>query len=179
VTNRVHRRLAAALVALALFVPGTGGGQISVVQLKAQVIERLTQFIEWPAPDLPANSRFIVCLHGASATADELARVASRRPFKERTCEVRRVQKVTEFGACHLLFISGVEADRLPQILAATGGKPILTVSDQDGFAERGVLVNLFMEGRYVRFQVNLAAVDRSHLFFSSKLLRLARLIGT
>jgi hypothetical protein len=173
------RRRVAALVALVLLVPGTVGGQISVVELKAQVIERLTQFIEWPAPVLPPNGPFVVCLHGSSPTAEELARVASRRKFKDRTCEVRRVQKASEFGGCHLLFISGIEVERLPQILAASAGKPILTVSDQAGFAERGVLVNLFMEGRYVRFQVNLSAVDRSRLFFSSKLLRLARLIGT
>jgi hypothetical protein len=178
VANRPLRRIAA-LVATLLLVPGTVGGQVSVVELKAQVIERLTQFIEWPPAALPAQNPFVVCLHGQSPTGNELGRVASQRKFKDRRCDVRRVDKVSDFAGCHLLFISGNEADQLPQILNAAGGKPILTVSDQPGFAERGVLVNLFMEGRYVRFQVNLAAVDRSKLFFSSKLLRLARLIGT
>jgi hypothetical protein len=174
----VLRRIAA-LVALILIVPRTVGGQISVVELKAQVIERLTQFVEWPKPALPPTGSFVVCLHGLSETADELARVATTRKFKERNCDVRRVRQVSEFNGCHLLFISGTDEERLAQILAAAGDKPILTVSDRAGFAERGVLVNLFLEGRYVRFQVNLNAVDRSRLFFSSKLLRLARLIGT
>jgi hypothetical protein len=168
----------AALIALLLVAPGQSGGQISDVALKAQVIERMIQFIEWPATALPRDAPFVVCLYGQSATADELARVASSRKIKDRSSNVRRVQRTSDFGGCQLLFISGSEPERLAQALAAADGKPILTIGDQTGFAERGGLVNLYMEGRYVRFQVNLAAVDRSRLFFSSKLLRLARIIG-
>jgi len=57
--------------------------------------------------------------------------------------------------------------------------KPILTVGDTTGFAEKGVLINLYQEERLMQFEVNLPAVKRSKLTFSSKLLRLARLVGS
>ena len=54
-------------------------------------------------------------------------------------------------------------------------GKPVLTVGDSQGFAERGVLINLFEESGYLRFDINMAAVQASPLKFSSRLLRLGR----
>ena len=101
--------------------------------------------------------------------------MAASRQFKERTCEVRRVRAGSSLGGCHLLYIAASEAPRLVQILAAVSGKPVLTVGDSQGFAERGVLINLFEEAGYMRFDINMAAVHASPLKFSSQLLRLGR----
>ena len=48
-----------------------------------------------------------------------------------------------------------------------------------EGFAERGVLINFFVAEKQVRFEINDAAAQSSGLEFSSKLLRVARLVGT
>jgi hypothetical protein len=61
------------------------------------------------------------------------------------------------------------------QIVESVAGKPVLTVGDSQGFAERGVLINLFEDRGYLRFDINTAAVQASPLKFSSRLLRLGR----
>jgi hypothetical protein len=153
-------------------------GQLSLGHLKSLYIERFTRFIEWPADSLPRDRPFVLCILGSGDTATDLARVAPARPFKDRTCEVRRLQPGSDLQACHLIYMAGSERGRLTQLLGTVDGKPILTVSDSTGFAERGVLINLLQEGRYLRFEINLAAVKRSKLVFSSQLLRLARPVG-
>jgi hypothetical protein len=147
----------------------------SVEELKTMYIERFTRFIEWPSGALPAAAPFVVCIQGSGGAAGDLGSMAASRQFKERSCEVRRVRAGSSLGGCHLLYIAPSEAPRLVQILEAVSGKPVLTVGDSQGFAERGVLINLFEESGYLRFDINMAAVQASPLKFSSRLLRLGR----
>lgn len=171
------RRWAALVLAL-LAAAQVAHAQISVGRLKSLFVERFTRFIEWPASSLPENAPFVVCIQGTGETAESLLEVARTRKFKDRACELRRVRAGSDLATCHLLYISGSEASRLPQVLSAVAGKPILTVSDAPGFGEKGVQINLYQEQQLMNFEINLGVVKKSKLQFSSKLLRLGRLVG-
>jgi hypothetical protein len=158
--------------------PAAVQAQISVGRLKSLFVERFTRFVEWPAGALPDSAPFVVCIQGTSETAEDLSEFASSRKFKDRLCEVRRVRAGSDLGTCHLLYIAGSEAAQLTQVLSAVAGRPILTVSDATGFADKGVLINLFQENGLMNFEINLLAVKRTKLTFSSQLLRLGRLVG-
>ncbi len=172
----------AARLALALFLsllwPRPAAAQLSLGHLKSLYIERFTRFIDWPAEALPGKAPFVLCIQGSGDTASDLARVAPARAFKERSCQVRQLRAGTDLSACHVVYLASSELPRLPQVLEAVGSKPILTISDTPGFGQRGVLINLFQEDRFLRFEINLPAVKRSKLVFSSQLLRLARPVG-
>ena len=56
-------------------------------------------------------------------------------------------------------------------------GCSVLTVSDIDGFADAGGMIQLVREGGRVRFEVNLDSVRGADLTMSSKLLRLASVV--
>jgi hypothetical protein len=167
------------LVVLALLLwPGRLTAQLSVGHVKGLVIEKLTRFIEWPGGSLQPAAPFVICIQGSDETAEGLARVAGSRKWKGRTSTLRRLRAGADPGPCHILYLSSAEASRLPQVFAAVGGKPTLTVSDTPGFGERGVLINLYEEQGYPRFEINLPAVKRSPLNFNSQLFRLGRLVG-
>jgi hypothetical protein len=166
------------LVAVSLLLcPRSLDAQLSVGHVKALVIEKLTRFIEWPPGALAAESPFVVCIQGSDETGEGLARVASTRKWKGRTGSLRRLRPGAESAACHLLYLARAESSRLSQICAGLVGKPTLTVSNSPGFGEKGVLINLYEEGPYPRFEINLSSVKRSPLTFNSQLLRLGRLI--
>ena len=67
---------------------------------------------------------------------------------------------------------------QLAAILARTAGKPILTVAESEGAAERGFLVNFYSSAENLRFEINDSASRRSGLKISSKLLKLARVVN-
>lgn len=73
-----------------------------------------------------------------------------------------------------MLFIPSSETARLPGVLAALRGRPVLTVSETPGGAERGAVLNLILEQSHVRFEINIDAAQRSGLSISSQLLKLA-----
>jgi hypothetical protein len=174
-------RLGLTLAAL-LLAPSVAHAQISAEEARSVIIERFTRFIEWPPASLPANAPFVVCIEGTGGTADRLESMARARKFKERTCEVRRLRPGSAVNGCHLLYIAPTEGPRLAEVLDTVGDKPILTVADTAGFAQRGVLINVFQEqrqtGRYLGFEINMTKVRTSKLVWSSKLLRLGKLVA-
>jgi hypothetical protein len=167
-------------LAVMLFLVGasTAYAEISVGRLKSIFVERFTRFIEWPMAALPEGAPFVVCIEGTGETAESLFEMARSHKFKDRLCEVRRVRAGSDVNSCHLLYLASSEAAHLPQVVGAVSGRPILTVSDAAGFGDKGVLINLFQDEKLMHFEINLPAVKRSKLTFSSQLLRLGRLVG-
>jgi len=94
-----------------------------------------------------------------------------------RKLTVMRTDSLARPAGCQVLFISRSERERVPQILAAVKGSPVLTVGDTKGFADDGVIINFVLEGSKVRFEINTDSADRAGLKISSKLLQLAKRI--
>jgi hypothetical protein len=156
-----------------------------VARRKALFIEQFTRLVEWPRDSLPPDGPFVVCAVGNSDTADELANVASAVRFKQRPCQFRHPPPGDPVG-CHVLYLAPGAARRLSEILAAVAKRPVLTVSDTSGFADKGVQFNLFEETRstpqpgiYVGFEMNVQAIKSSVLSFDPQLLSAGRPVGT
>jgi hypothetical protein len=147
--------------------------------VKAEFIERISRLVEWPDESFAnAQAAFAVCLIGDDPFGDYLMKMTRVRTIQGRKITLTRISDLGRLGMCNVVFVAHSEDKRLGKILEQTSGRPILTVADTSGFAERGVLVNFYRSGENVRFEVNVAAVDRSGLHISSKILRLARLVG-
>jgi YfiR/HmsC-like len=168
------------LLLLILIVPQFAFTQDFEYKVKAEFLERFTQFIDWPAdssnnnPDKP----FCICVTGKNPFGSYLQDTAAQVKIKGKPVEIHQIdQLVAELPKCQILFIARTEKERLSDILKLTHDKPILTVGDTRGFAEDGVLVNFYTSGNYIRFEVNIDRAEKSKLKFSSRLLKLARLV--
>jgi hypothetical protein len=99
-------------------------------------------------------------------------RIAGHRVF------LRRAKDLADVGQPHVLFIASSVEDELEKILGQLKNLPVLTVGDTEGFAERGVAVNLYVADDQVRFEVSRRALQRHQLEASYHLLTLAKLVG-
>ncbi len=69
---------------------------------------------------------------------------------------------------------------REPLVVGVLGVDPfgaILTVGDIDRFASRGGQIAFRMEDKKVRFDINVAAVERARLRISAQLMKLGRIV--
>jgi len=149
-------------------------------RIKAGFLGKFTQFVDWPSgpAHTDSSSPFIIAVIGDNPFGTLLEDLYQGRKIKDRSIEIRYLQKVRDISEVDLLFISRSEQSNLDKILARTGNRPILTVSDSKGFCERGVLINFYKSEGYIRFEINYTAVLKSGLHFSSRLLKLARIIN-
>lgn len=81
---------------------------------------------------------------------------------------------VDQIRKCHVLFICPSEKPFLPRLMPHLQESGILTVGDVPAFLETGGVINLLIEEKKVRFEINLAAAARARLSIRSSLLRLA-----
>ena len=141
-------------------------------QVKAAFLYNFAKFVEWPSD----SGDLQVCIIGDDPFGRNIEFVEGKTAGGK-TLSVRRIRSVRDITNCRMLFISSSESRLLDDIVAAAQKSDILTVGDTAGYAQQGVVINLFMEQSKVRFEINKDAADRSGLNISSKLLGLARIV--
>ncbi len=97
--------------------------------------------------------------------------------IRGKTLQIKRIKSLQNIKDGNLLFITSAEKHNLDNIINSVRGLSILTIGDTKGFAERGVMINLYIEDESVRVEINVEASRYEGLEISSKLLKLARIV--
>jgi hypothetical protein len=155
--------------------------QSSEYQVKAALLLNFAKFVEWPDgsfddPRAPIVFGIIGDDHGL---AFRLRRIASGEKIQGRNVVIRVARFSDDLRRCQVLFVGTSERRHTAQVLAGLQSAGVLTVSDIDGFADAGGVVEIFMEQRRARFAVNLDAAMLSKLRVSAKLLALAHVVNS
>ena len=155
--------------------------QATEYKLKAAFLERFTRFVEWPENTAFSDNTkpFIITVIGESPFSNALDDLYTSHKIKNKKVRINYITDITDIDSCHILFISSSLESSLEKILAYTKTKPILTISDHDGFASRGVIINFFIADNKVRFEINEKALKQSKLYMSYLLLNVATIVKT
>jgi hypothetical protein len=148
--------------------------QYDEYQVKAAFLNKLLMFVKWPEP-MQESDRIIIGVLGANPFKAHIRDVEGQSVRGKRVI-VKQILTVREARQCHLVFIGSSEKDRLGYILSALSSSPVLTVSDSDGWAKQGVMINFYVEQGMIRFEVNIDVAKNAGLTVSSQLLKLARI---
>jgi YfiR/HmsC-like len=178
---RKSRGLCFLVVLLNLSLPSLADGQTSKeYQIKAVLLMNLARFAEWPpdafsGPDDP----IVIGVVGRDPFGRALDEAVKGEQVNGRRIVVRRYPNPRQIKPCQILFISQSERGRIRTILAEENTKPILTVSELNGFtAQDGGMVLLYLNRENkVRLRVNLDAVQAHGLKLSAKLLQVAEVM--
>ncbi len=185
------RQFAAALVALTLYsllatgasgATATSAGLTSAqreYQIKAVFLLNFARFVDWPATAFATDTAPLeLGVLGDDPFGSYLDDAVRGETINRRPIIVRRFRRAADMAHCHVLFICRSEAARLEQILTSLDGRGILTVSDANGFADKGGMIGFVKHDEKVRLQINLDAAKDSNLTISAKLLRPSEIVG-
>jgi hypothetical protein len=138
-------------------------------------IYNFTQFTVWP--ESAVKSTFTVCVVGRDPFGSFLNPIQSKE-VKGSRISIKRYNNGKEgaLSACNVLFIAGSESDNIASILAPLRGTPVLTMSDIEGFADAGGMVEFKPESGKIGIWIDLATVKTAGIAISSKLLSLVHI---
>jgi hypothetical protein len=153
--------------------------KLDALDVKVAMIGKIAEFVRWPAEaslDDPQRPLEFVVM-GTTPLEARLVRYYGQVRIAGHRVFLRRARDIDDIGHPHILFLAGSLDDDLERVVSRLKDAPTLTVADTDGFAQRGVAVNLYVADEQVRFEISRRTLQRHKLTASYHLLTLARLV--
>jgi TonB family protein len=138
----------------------------SEYQVKSAYLYDLAKMAGWPEQALPSNadSKLVICVLGGDADfPDVLRSTLAGKNIGDHSIEVRHVQSPAELKSCHLAFFRASVHD-VPAAIAGLEKASVLCVGENKEFLKQGGMINLVMEDRKIRFELNSPAIEQAHI---------------
>ena len=144
-------------------------------QLKAAFLFNFVRFVDWPptSADPGFVSPLTVCTLGPDSVRDAFASLNGRQ-IRGRTIAVKHLETGDEIPVCAALFVEREAGSDLADLLRNSGGTPLLTVGEANGFVGAGGIIAFVYDRNELRFEIDLHAAERAGLNVRSELLTLA-----
>lgn len=153
--------------------PAPAGESSADSENKSKFLLNFAEFTDWPETAFAdKQTPLTIAILGHDPFGKDLDTLAENDVLKGRSVVVRRHRKVEEIKTCHILYVSESQKSRMNCILRALKGKPVLTVSEIENSAVRGVMIRTKAENDKIRLAINLESAKAVHLTLKSKLLR-------
>lgn len=152
----------------------------AIEDLEAVFIGQFTNYVEWPASfdfKKNPNSSFIISVVGGCPVLQKLKQLSGTSAFKSRKVVIRSVNSAESLPKSAIVFICGEDSEARDDVIRKTKGLGTMTFSYAEGFAEKGIMVNFYLDDEKLRFEINEAVVKKEGLLMSSQLLKLARIL--
>ena len=145
---------------------------------KLAFLYNFAKFIEWPPGAFrDPGSPLVICIAGRDPFGADEETELRARTILGRPIEIRILRIANRLSGCNMVFVPVTEKDQADNILRGFKGSSALTVGETAGFAARGGIINLTVEGNRLRFEINQLAAERAGLKISSRLFGLARIV--
>jgi len=151
------------------------------LEYKTVYIYKFLRFIRWHSDTVYEAEKFLICTMGETRIDKYLKIISEKKKVKIRSksksIKIKALDDVEKVEECQVIYIGKIEEKKLAKIISKTERKEIVTIGATKGYASKGVLINIYLDGSKIKFEINLKAVKKSGLDFSSKLYKLARII--
>lgn len=148
-------------------------------EIKAAALYNIIAFTDWPSTAFETpESPLVIGVLGRGPIVTLLSGMVENETWHGRKVVLQYFSNAADLKSCHVAFIAGSERGRWPSMRNLFQGRPILTVADEEGFAQQGSVVQFAIERNKLRLVVNLRSARANGITISSKVLRLAEVIG-
>jgi hypothetical protein len=167
---------AASLLAAALLLHTPAArAQADERALKAAYLFNFIQFTQWP---VPPDEPFRLCVLGRTPLDEQLAKLEGKQVLGGLHIAVRHLGPRESFAGCHALYLDDSQRGQADEVLNRLAGAPVLTVTDSDGLADKGMMIEIHKREARLGFEVNLKVARRANLAFSARMLKLASYVA-
>lgn len=151
-----------------------GGAELA--RIKAVYLYHFASFTEWPENPESMNE-IKLCITSQGEVETQLRRLDGKELERGRVLRIAEPTQGQIAKNCNMVFLGEGSRSALERVENRLQGIPVLTISDQAGFARRGGMIEMFLRDDRVRMRINIGATRSSGLRLSSKLLRLAEIV--
>ncbi len=151
--------------------------------IKAAFILNIVRFVSWPDHDSgSSDGHLMLCLYRENSINSAIAHIHGKKAGG-RSIEINQIESLAESRLCHVLILSEQPFEKFVDDIQPGLDRPMLTIADfteVEGFLHMhpDILISLVRNGPRIGFQINLNKTREVGLRMSSKLLKLATIVG-
>jgi hypothetical protein len=138
--------------------------------LKAAFLYRFIDYVNWK--DYTKNQTFKIAILEESPITNSLLDMP-----KTRKIDIKEYKNLNEISLCNILFVPYNSTIPIETIISKFSGKPVLIVTERDGYGKKGAQMNFIIVENKLKFEVNLKAINKSGIGISSFLLQHAIIV--
>jgi hypothetical protein len=149
--------------------------------IKGAFLYNFGRYVQWPDTALPKDGPpFVIGVLGTDPFGAVLDEIAVAAKVDGHPVAAKRFATLAEYTPCHILFLAAAtDAQVKAAAIQRLRNAPVLLVGEEPGMAQRGAVVNFYVEQNKVRFEINIETARQQQLKVSSKLLSLAKIVGS
>jgi hypothetical protein len=148
--------------------------------MKAVAFEKISLFISWPVnpSENPASQEFVISVLGQNPFGKILEEVYRDKKIKDKKVKINYIASIQNLTECDILFIPKIKISELQKVIEHIKGLPVLTVSDTQGFAEKGCFINFYQFENKLRFEINQKRLQDAGFIVDYRLLRVSKVLN-
>lgn len=148
---------------------------VTEYQLKALYLLNFPLLTEWPSNSSvnDKNKLFVITIVGENPFKGKLRNTIriKNKKLKNKSIIVKQVNDIKDISKPNIIFISSSKKYEISKIIDYLKEKPILTIGDTKSYANKGVMINMFITKSTIKFNINLKEAKASEIYISSRLL--------
>lgn len=149
---------------------------VSEYAVKSALLFKLPKFVY--RPEATRDGAIAICVLGRNPFDGALERLA-QMPIDRQAVRGLHLGTAVEAAACDFVFVARSEKSALDAVLRRLAAYPVVTVSDIEGFASAGGMVEFALGGENaaIAILINRRAARAQSFEFNAQLLRLSRVV--
>ena len=167
-------------ILFSLLINGNLYAQAREYVMKAVAIEKIARYVSWPEylSMEDTTNPFIITIIGTNPFGLLLEEIYKDKKIKNKPVIINTISTTDEIKNCHILFIATSEETKISEAIHIAYEKSILTMAETEGFAEKGVLIEIGVKKNKITFIINETAMKKSGIKVSALILRLAQIVN-
>lgn len=144
-------------------------------RVKALFMYKFMQTMEWP--EGKSQEYYQISVVGDVNLLNELQGVTAGKSLNKKEIRVVNYTSDTDLKDINIIFLSQNLSDLFPDFYQLSLDNSVLLVTESSGLARKGAGVNFYQKGEKIRFEMNLATLEKSQINTSRSIRDIAKLV--
>jgi hypothetical protein len=163
---------------LVLLAPFPLQAQTKEYQVKAAFLYNFAQFVLWPETAFTNSTQpFQIGVLGDNPFGKALEEIVHGETIQGHPITIVQSSSLEKLSGSQIVFVCKSQVSHFGDVVFKLDAKPVLTVSEDANFIQRGGMINFYREGAKIRFEINPDAADKKGLKLGSELLSLGKIV--
>lgn len=144
-------------------------------EIHSAMLYNFIKYVQWPNEG--DGGEFVVGVMGDDDVFNTLKQWYDGKPKGTKKYVIKKLASAADAATCAVIYLGKGKSNQFEDIKGSIAGKPVLTITNGNGLAQKGSCINFKVVDGKLKFEMNQGTFGTNNLKVSSQLSSMAILI--